>query len=462
MSGPAHVLRVSEHADVSVADWLGPAQRDRFQDAASAWAEAARLPAPPIEFTGPRGDRLRTRQYVGVIEAEGVSVEIYPKLDAQLLNDPSHLRGNVRNAVMYSLLWMMEVSGALESSEADSAHLLSLNWNFYDIFAYLMVKHLARELRMGVPHSYVRQEDDSPAVRGRIQFQRQVGLNWNRMDRVACAWDEYTADIPLNRVFKSACLLLWERVQNPLVQQHLQECLTLLEEVESVTPRQALGEVQNFRWDRSNERLRQCFEIAEQVLRGAGYTLSSGDRNTFVFLIDMNQLFEAYCARVVAAARGVLVTEQPTLGTLFVQPNKIRQIPDLQWIENGALWIADVKYKHLAKGSPHSLSFERLLDHEENENLRADQVLSPQDIRQVLVYAEIHRHKNSKLPVHDVAILYPFVGQGIFQSTQARGFNQVNFHLIPVRVRQTNELPSLLPTLTLGQGEQPTPQPERR
>jgi len=445
MNHPSQVLRVAEHSECSVEEWLNAEQRVRFAEAARGWAETNRLPGAPIDFIGPRGDRLCTRQYVGVIEAEGVSVEIYPKLDAHLLDDPQHVSGSVQQSVMRSLLWMMDIAESMNTSEVDSAHLQGQDWSFYDIFAFLMVRHLARELRMGVPHAYVTQEDDSPTVRGRIQFQRQLSLNWNRMDRVACSWDEYTADIPLNRLFKCACILLRDRVGNPLVQQRLHECLTLLEEAETVTPPKALADVQNFRWDRSNERLRQCFEIAEKLLKGSGYALASGEQNTFVFLIDMNQLFESYCARVIAETYGVRVVEQTCIGNLLVQPLKIRQIPDLMWRQDGGFWIADVKYKHLAKGSRHSLSFEAFMETEDNPGLRADRVLSSQDIRQLIVYAEIHRHTKTHPPANHVAILYPFVGQGNFEASHAMTFNQLTFHLIPVRVKQTITLKDLIP-----------------
>lgn len=53
--------------------------------AAEAWRILNGLPVSPLSFAGPDGQQLCARQYVGVIEVDEVVLEIYPKLDAALI-----------------------------------------------------------------------------------------------------------------------------------------------------------------------------------------------------------------------------------------------------------------------------------------------------------------------------------------------------------------------------------------
>lgn len=447
---PGTCLRVSEWSSVSVSGLLNNEQREAIEEAAETWRGINGLSAAPLSFSGSHGDTLCACQYVGVVEVFGASVEIYPKLDRCLLSLDRVTSDALANSVMQNLLWMLEVSGHIDISEADTAHLEEHPVSFYDIFAYLMARNLREELALGVPHAYQTRREAVPAVRGRIDILDQVTTQWSRMDRVSCIWDDFTPDIPLNRLFKSACRVLEGRVTNPVVSQLLVDCQTYLEPVTDVDPETALRDIEFFRWDRSNMRLKTSFDMAMRLLAGTGYSLGMGSSETFVFLMDMNALFEAYAAAVLGAVFGTEIETQRFVGRLFASPERLSQYPDYLWGNTAERWIGDAKYKHLAKGQEDALSFNNLPTEEpdaETKGARADRVLSPSDVRQLTVYAELLRQRE-KLPAPPaIMILYPFVGTGRFESTVARTWNDSMFHLTPLRVRRCDPLGDAMPGL---------------
>jgi len=77
-------LRLREYQSHHV-DWPR-ATREAVTAAATWWKETHALPRPPLVFEGADGRTLRTSQYVGVVEAGGVCIEIYPKLDPLAVN----------------------------------------------------------------------------------------------------------------------------------------------------------------------------------------------------------------------------------------------------------------------------------------------------------------------------------------------------------------------------------------
>ena len=169
---PAEIIRICEWANVET-HGLTYVQREQVNAAVLAWAQKQHLPSPPLSFTGPNGDSLCATHYVGVVEIDGVAIEIYPKLDSALIAD--NQSGVISNqapltSVMRNLLWMLEVAEHREVVEADVGHLEEMPTTFFDLFAYLLGKNLLNQLMAGVSHSYITRSDDLTTVRGRIRL----------------------------------------------------------------------------------------------------------------------------------------------------------------------------------------------------------------------------------------------------------------------------------------------------
>lgn len=415
--------------------------------AAEAWRILNGLPVAPLSFAGPNGRQLCARQYVGVIEVNDVVIEIYPKLDSALIaasnKEPLSLSVKVET-VMHNLLWMLEVANHRDLVETTTAHLDEAPLSFFDLFAYLLGKNLLPELERGVAHTYVTFEDDIKTVLGRIGLIEQVTRNWNRFDRVFCAWDEFTPNTEINRLFKCACRFLAERVNYMEAARLLIDCQALLSEVEDVSPVTALRDIENLRFDRSVDRFRTAFDLARRLLAGIGHSMGVGSANTFVFLLDMNQVFENYVHVVLQSHFKTAVEEQKYVGSLLdVHPGSISQLADYYWWDGSSSWIGDAKYKHLTKGQQHALRF-RDLETEENETDAAPlagQVLSPADVRQLTVYAQLVQVREQADTPPNLMLLYPFVGAAEqCVSDHVIAWNGSNFWLTPVQVKAQDSI----------------------
>jgi 5-methylcytosine-specific restriction endonuclease McrBC regulatory subunit McrC len=416
--------------------------------AAEAWRILNGLPVAPLSFAGPDGRQLCARQYVGVIEVNDVVIEIYPKLDSALIvaSNKEPLSPSVRvDTVMHNLLWMLEVANHRDLVETTTAHLEEAPLSFVDLFAYLLGKNLLPELERGVPHTYVTFEDDIKTVRGRIGLVEQVTRNWNRFDRVFCAWDEFTPNTAINRLFKCACRFLADRVNYMEAARLLIDCQALLSEVEDVSPVTALRDIENLRFDRSVDRFRTPFDLARRLLSGIGHSMGVGSANTFVFLLDMNQVFENYVHAVLESHFKTAVQEQKYVGSLLdVHPGSISQLADYYWQDGTIVWIGDAKYKHLAKAQQQALQF-RDLEAEDDEPYDpvslAGRVLSAADVRQLTVYAELVRQREQAITPPSLMLLYPFVGtaeQCVSDSVTA--WNGSVFWLTPVQVKAQDSI----------------------
>jgi hypothetical protein len=203
-----------------------------------------------------------------------------------------------------------------------------------------------------------------------------------------------------------------------------------------VSIREAIIGTEHLYWDRNSERFRRSFNLARRLLMGTGHMLRSGGADTFVFLIDMNAVFEQFLKAALEAAFHTRIETQHFLGTLLQLPvGGILQRTDFTWRSCGRDWVADAKYKHLAAGHADSLTFSDIADERLEARPFAARVISPDDVRQLTVYGELRKKQSTGTPV-SLAIIYPFVGNGLFEAANATTWSGVDLHLVPVRVTE--------------------------
>jgi hypothetical protein len=128
----------------------------------------------------------------------------------------------------------------------------------------------------------------------------------------------------------------------------------------------------------------------------------------------------------------------------YLSRGRIAQKPDFYVTDRGGqVWIGDAKYKHLAKGQSAALAF--ALADGDDEGTAAGRLLSPNDVRQLTVYAELDRRRRKGAEPARLLLLYPFGGEGSAASASAVAWNGTPFTLAPVRVSPTGALEDNLP-----------------
>lgn len=387
--------------------------------AAEDWRQAHSLAKAPLSFEGPDGALLCAQQYVGVVQAGGVRVEIYPKLDDGLMRD-GLLNEHRASTVMANLLWLLEESGYDGLVDAGEAAVEETPENISDLLAWLYARRLRHQLALGQPREYVGHRDDLPLVRGSIQFARQATVHFGRPDVIACAWDELTEDTPLARLLRCAAEALLTRVRLPGAAAALRDAVMLLEETPPAPSAQALAEAAHIRWSRLNARWRPCHDLALAVLRAQGRDLHAGGTESFVYLLDMNKVFESYCARWLEARFRVRVDTQVCVGTLLQRkPGGLRQEADFLWHDSaGSLWVGDAKYK---------------LPGGENWPAIAD-------TRQLICYGQLAALKQGT-PPGALMLLFPTTDQENSEKTQT--YDGQRLTLQPVRVVRSTAAPGM-------------------
>ncbi len=217
----------------------------------------------------------------------------------------------------------------------------------------LLVLHfislLERLLKHGLKKDYLLREENLKAkVKGRILFGKHLKTNvfQQRSDRMYCQYQEYTDDIPENRLLKKA-LLFSERIldrcdslkrqsQYPEIQLRLNRLKVSFSHIsDEIEPYQ----VQKLSSNKLFKGYKEAIRVAKMILRRFDYSIreaGSEQHSTPPFWIDMARLYEMWvlCRLQKNAVNPIMFQEAGFYG---------RQVADFVIREESL--ILDAKYK---------------------------------------------------------------------------------------------------------------------
>lgn len=224
-----------------------------------------------------------------------------------------------------------------------------------EAFIAAFYRAVSTVIRGGLLRQYLEHEEDLRVVRGRIATTRQLGAHANRLDTVACVFDELSADNVWNRVLKKAVRVTRPWLRSAELGRRWVELMGVLDEVDDA--RLTSAEVARLVFDRRAERYREAIDWARWILALLAPSLRGGQHEAPALLFDMNRLFESSVAAVLRRAalrQGLEVVTQDRSRTLAaivsgdaVEAGYVLR-PDLLILRQGRVAvIADTKWKRL-------------------------------------------------------------------------------------------------------------------
>ena len=279
-------LTCREYGNLSV-DGKDLTEKDADRLCALAERARQRLHNKPTVLTRTHGG-LKAAQVVGVLAVPGKTLEILPKIDGDAA------------AVRRALVHMLAVAHGLRVADGELASLDTQRRDLLELLIGLFAKRLLTAVRRGLPRRYVGHEDDLKLLRGRLNVIRQVTHLAARPDLLACRFDEFSEDTPLNRVLKAAVRRLARVVRTAANARRLAE-LTARFEFTGDSPDPLSEPV---RLDRTNTTFHDLHRLARLFLTGDWQSTTGGKSTGFTLLFPMNELFERFIGQSLKRAVG--------------------------------------------------------------------------------------------------------------------------------------------------------------
>lgn len=400
------------------------AEADRIVECAAA-IRMAGLDGERVVVNHPR--KLRAQQIVGVIAADGASLEILPKIDG----------ADSDAAARRSLVHMLAAVLDLEIAHGAMTELDWQRTDLLEILIRLFCDRLFDALHRGLPRRYVQHEDDLAALRGRLDVKRQFTVLAATPQRLACRYDELSPDIALNQIMKAAVGKLLRISRASENQRRLRELAFAFADISDVP-------IASLRWhevviDRTNRAWAQLLPLAKLLLGDRFQTTSSGSARGFSLLFEMNTLFEEFVGRMLH--RALMGTDYDVrlqgprdfaLEELGSGRNRFATRPDITVTLDGApVLIIDTKWKRL-KGAVDD----------------AKRGVGQADIYQMMAYAHVYRCER-------LMLLYPHHGElasdaGFLCTHRIRGSRDTRISIATLSLLHPKKAVASLRDLVLG------------
>ena len=248
---------------------------------------------------------LGTYGAVGVVATENCQIEILPKID-----DPNRLESD-QDCARKRLVQMLEV---VHNLDVEMGNRTPLDWqteSILEIFISKFCNQLEEAFKRGLPMLYIEEEEDLPALRGRMNIIRQFSVLAIRPDKLACRFDNRSVDIPLNQTILAAINLLSRVTRRHDNRRTLLKMKFVYEEV-SVIDWTILRE-QSIHFDRTNENWKEVYLTSRLFLDRMYQSTTLGKQKGHALLFNMSELFEGYVFRLLKRRlqnRGFRVEEQ--------------------------------------------------------------------------------------------------------------------------------------------------------
>lgn len=295
----SQVVTLFEHECTSGFGWT---DRDLVALERLSRAAGAELLRPVVRG---KGRELRATQHVGVFRLGNRTVQVLPKIYQS--GETTDARQRAREATR-NLLHLLQIAGDVPVREQGLASLLRRDMDWFEILTCLFATHLREEWQRGASRGYLLVEDDLPALKGKWRIGEQIRRP-GRDHLLADAYDEFTADIPVNRVFRFVVERLWGTTQNSENRQILGELRQWLDEV-TLLPSMNANDASPALLNRMNRRLEPLLNLARMLLDGGAMQMAAGNLSSFTFVFDMNHVFEGFVVNFIRRHRkGILPPE---------------------------------------------------------------------------------------------------------------------------------------------------------
>lgn len=332
------VLTVFEHESISISDSgggrsLSPAEAERLLE----------LGDERAGFCQRRHRSIKLAQHAGLVNLGGRMLEILPKV-ARSPGEPERCRR--------LLLRMLQLARSVPLHRDVGAQHDLRRASLLDVFITAFLDQVSTLIRGGLLRQYRTDEDDLRVVRGRLLISQQATRNAMRSDRVACRYDELSADNVLNRSVKAALDGVRPWIASTDLGRRWIELSSAFDEVPHVPMRPK--DVSSIVLDRQGARYRTALQWAAWILALLSPNLRAGKEKAPGLLFDMNKLFEASVVTVLrrqAAPNERIGVQARKVFLARIQGTNcqaVELIPDIVVSRDGEIVkVADTKWKVL-------------------------------------------------------------------------------------------------------------------
>lgn len=234
----------------------------------------------------PKG--VRFNQFVGVIQAGELVIEILPKVGRIAADSEKPMWRDVLLDMLAQCHWMHVHANEKASLKYRSNSIL-------EAYLELFVNECESLVRTGLVKKYRFQEKNCKALKGKLIFGKNIQYNLAHQENFYTRHQVFDQDHLLNQILLKALKLVATISSSPFLKDRVQSLLLNFPELSDLKVTAATFE--RIQLNRKTESYAEALEIAAMLLLNYRPDVSGGRNNVLAILFDMNDLWEEYIFR---------------------------------------------------------------------------------------------------------------------------------------------------------------------
>ncbi|MDG1658662.1 MAG: restriction endonuclease [Crocinitomicaceae bacterium] len=229
---------------------------------------------------------LKFKQYVGVLQVDGLLVHIHPKADKD--DDDSRWKG--------VLLQMLKACGKVKAQTAGNARLKKQNINLLEVYFEYYLKEMEGLIHAGLVKKYRKETSNVKALKGKLEFAGNIRKNLVHKERFYTTHQVYDANHKLHQVLNHALEIVSQFTRATRLNDKCRRVQLAFPDVDMINP--TAQNINAIKIDRKTAPYERALELAKFIILNYSPDINRGQQKMIALLFNMNELWEEYVLKM--------------------------------------------------------------------------------------------------------------------------------------------------------------------
>lgn len=310
-----------------------------------------------------RHNGIKFKQYVGVIQVAGLTIEILPKID----ND-----GKSINTWQKALIEMLRVTKKLKVQKVGEANVSRQKIHLLDLYFEWFLNEVQTLIHQGLIKQYYKETSNVKALKGKLEFAGHISKNLVHKERFYTTHQIYDKDHLVHQILFKALEIVEKCSKGSYLYSKCKTVHLDFPEVKNISVTEAT--FSKIPKSRKTAPYETALAISKFIILNFAPNISSGSENMLALLFDMNSLWEEYVlARLKQNTKNISVYGQQSKS--FWNGISIR--PDIVMKDKEKTYIIDTKWKNIDCSAPSTNDLRQMYVYNEYWNSEKAMLLYP-------------------------------------------------------------------------------------
>lgn len=293
--------------------------------------------------------KVTFKQYVGVIQVEGLTIEILPKIDQYEVENQF-----TKSKWQSVLIEMLRVTRKLKIQPVGQANVSRQSIHILDIYFEWYLSEVQLLIHQGLIKQYYKKTGNVKALKGKLQFAGHIQKNLVHKERFYTTHQIYGKDHLIHQILGQALEIIATLSKGNYLYSKCKTVQLDFPEVKAIKANE--NTFTKIPKSRKTTPYETALAIARLIILNYAPNVSSGSEKMLALLFDMNSLWEEYIlVRLKQAAQGsdIEVYGQNSKGFwngITIRPDIV--LEKKRDKENKEILIIDTKWKNIDQSQP--------------------------------------------------------------------------------------------------------------